>query len=171
MMRYQTTPCLSIQSNNPPGQEKSTLAPDHSCPGLFLYLYMQEKKQQDHWKWRYEMADAMAANMDMDRFGVKALYLIGSVKTGNAGPCSDIDFLAHCEEHSDRHELLRTWCDGWGLCLAEINKKRTCYKTSGSLVDLHIITDKDIKNKTSFAHMLESVSNTAKLLRKAARDE
>jgi len=139
--------------------------------GFFLSLYMEQTNQQDHWTWRDEMATAIAKAMEMDRFGVKALYLIGSVKTGNAGPCSDIDLLAHCDGHEGRQSLLRAWCEGWGLCLAELNKTKTCYETSGSLVDLHIITDKDIKNKTSFAHMLESVSNSAKLLKKAPQYE
>ncbi len=130
---------------------------------------MPDKNQQDHWKWRYEMAEAMAHDLDMSRYGVKALYLIGSVKTGNAGPCSDIDLLAYCDDDPGRHALLQAWCEGWGLCLSRVNKKNTRFETKGSLVDLHIITDNDIQKQTSFAHMLESVSNTAKLLRKAPR--
>ncbi len=112
----------------------------------------------------------MARAMDMRRFGVKALYLIGSVKTGNVGPCSDIDLLAHCVADSSRHEKLRLWCEGWGLCLSEINRDKTCLETPGSLVDLHIITDEDVRQKSSFAHMLDSFSNTARLLRKARED-
>lgn len=132
---------------------------------------MQGKEQERHWRWRQEMAEAMARTMDMRRFGVKALYLIGSVKTGNAGPCSDIDLLAHCSDDASLHEKLRIWCEGWGLCLSEINEEKTCMETPGSLVDLHIITDEDIRQKSSFAHMLESVSNTARLLGKATEDD
>lgn len=117
------------------------------------------------------MVQQMAERMDMSRFGVKALYLIGSVKTGNVGPCSDIDLLAHCDDDSARQELLRGWCEGWGHCLSAMNEDKTGYKTPGSLVDLHIITDNDIDQGTSFAHMLESVSNSAKLLRKIPANE
>ncbi|TVR43152.1 MAG: hypothetical protein EA394_01900 [Bacteroidia bacterium] len=128
-------------------------------------------QSQEHWKWRFDMVQAMVLTLDMDRFGVKALYLIGSVKTGNPGPCSDIDLLAHCENDPGKQALLKTWFEGWGLCLTEINNKNTCFETKGSMVDLHIITDHDIKNKTSFATMLDSVSNSAKLLKKASAHE
>ncbi len=125
----------------------------------------------DHWQWRYDMAQAMANALDTEAFGVKALYLIGSVKTGEVGPCSDIDLLAHCIDDREKHKLLRTWCEGWGLALAAMNECRTGYDTKGSIVDLHIITDEDIKQKDSFAVMLTSVDNKPRLLRKHPDDE
>ncbi len=137
---------------------------------LLLNLCMANKVQ-DHWTWRYEMAQAIARQIDMERFGVKAIYLIGSVKTGNPGPCSDIDLLAHCDDHTEKHQLLRSWCEGWGLCLAYINNCKTGYDSKGSLIDLHIITDNDIKRKTSFAVMPDSYNNSAKLLRKSSSNE
>ncbi|MDR4988711.1 MAG: nucleotidyltransferase domain-containing protein [Bacteroidales bacterium] len=131
---------------------------------------MMKEHEKDHWKWRYDMAQTMAAKLDMERLGVKALYLIGSVKTGEAGPCSDIDLLAHCTDDSEKHEMLKAYCEGWGHCLAEFNECKTTFRTSGSLVDLHIITDKDIQKKTSFAVMLDSVDNSARLLKKCPGD-
>ncbi len=122
---------------------------------------------KSHWEWRFEMAQKLADSLDMKAFGVQALYLIGSVKTGEAGPCSDIDLLAHCTDDPDKQNLLRAWAAGWGECLTVLNQCRTNYDTKGSLVDLHIITDDDIKQKTSFAVMLESVNNSARLLKKA----
>ncbi len=122
--------------------------------------------EQSHWEWRFEMAQKLADSLDMKAFGVKALYLIGSVKTGEAGPCSDIDLLAHCADDPNKQNLLRAWAKGWGACLTVINQCRTKYEIKGSLVDLHIITDEDIKQKTSFAVMLESVNNSARLLKK-----
>lgn len=127
---------------------------------------MQNKNKNTHWEWRYEMAQAIAGKIDMLRYGIKALYLIGSVKTGEAGPCSDIDLLAHCVDDKHKHDLLHAWCDGYGQCLSDINECKTDYETHGSLLDLHIITDKDIENKTSFAVMIESVTNSARLLKK-----
>ncbi len=124
-----------------------------------------------HWQWRYEMAETIAGKLDMAAFGVKALYLIGSVKTGEAGPCSDIDLLAHCINDAKKHDLLRAWCDGYGQCLSALNECKTDYKTKGSLIDLHIITDKDIEEKTSFAVMIESVTNSARLLKKNSKHE
>ncbi len=117
------------------------------------------------------MAQAMADALDMDAFGVKAIYLIGSVKTGDVGPCSDIDLLAHCSSDKSKQALLCAWCEGWGLALSIENARKTGYETKGSLVDLHIITDADIEQKDSFAVMLESVDNKPRLLRKQADDE
>ncbi len=127
-------------------------------------------KQQEHWAWRQHMVQELSGALDMERCGVKALYLIGSVKSGNVGPCSDIDLLAHCEDDPEKLERLQCWCEGWGLALSVVNATKTGFATSGSLIDLHIITDKDIEQGSSFAHMLESVSNTAKLLRKRSAD-
>ncbi len=117
------------------------------------------------------MAQALAESLDLPRYGVKALYLIGSVKTGEAGPCSDIDLLAHCDDDPRKHALLEAWCEGWGLSLAALNECKTKFETKGSLVDLHIITDSDIEKRDSFAVMLDSVSNSARLLKKTSNNE
>ncbi|MFO7873994.1 MAG: hypothetical protein R6U62_05895 [Bacteroidales bacterium] len=127
---------------------------------------MVHDEKQQHWQWRYDMAQRMAEALPMPDYGVKALYLIGSVKTGHVGPCSDIDLLAYCSGDAIKHKLLSAWCEGWGLCLAAIHYQKTGYKIRGSLVDLHIITDEDIKQKSSFAAMLDSLDNRPKLLRK-----
>ncbi len=127
--------------------------------------------KDDHWRWREEMAVLMADTLDMERFGVKAVYLIGSTKTGQAGPGSDIDLLVHCIDEEHKKEKIRIYFEGWGLCLSELNFQKTGAKTPGSLVDLHLITDRDIEKKTSFAVMLDSHTNSAKLLRKAGQHE
>lgn len=132
---------------------------------------LAEKGKNIHWQWRFEMAQAMAESLDLTCYGVKALYLIGSVKTGEAGPCSDIDLLAHCVDDVKKHALLMAWCEGWGLSLAVLNECKTEFETKGSLVDLHIITDSDIEKKSSFAVMLDSVNNSARLLKKASNNE
>lgn len=127
---------------------------------------MTRDDQQSHWRWRNDVIEAIARRMDMARFGIKALYLIGSVKTGQAGPCSDIDLLAHCTDDKDKQELLAAWCDGSGHGLSVINEAKTGFLVKDSLIDLHIITDADIENGSPFAAMLESVDNPARLLRK-----
>lgn len=132
---------------------------------------MTDKGINTHWQWRFDMAQAIADSLDLERYGVKALYLIGSVKTGEAGPCSDIDLLAHCIDDPGKHALLKAWCEGWGLSLAVLNECKTKFETQGSLVDLHVITDKDIKKRSSFAAMLDSVNNSARLLKKTRDNE
>ncbi len=115
--------------------------------------------------WRMEMAENVAENLNPETFGVKALYVIGSTKTGHTGPASDIDLLAHCTKDEKKQELFKSWIDGWGKCLSIVHKEMTGVDIPDSMIDLHIITDDDIKQKTSFAVMLTSVSNSAQLLK------
>lgn len=114
-----------------------------------------------HWIWRNKMVETIAEKMDFERFDVKGLYLIGSTKEANAGPASDIDLLVHTGADKERIKELKAWIEGWSLCLSEMNYLKTGYKTKG-LIDLHLITDEDIKNKTSFAVMIGNHTSGAK---------
>jgi len=119
-----------------------------------------------HWKWRTRMAERISELMDCQRLGVKAIYLIGSTKNATAGPASDIDLLIHHQCEAQQLKCLQAWINGWSLCLAEENFQRTGYQTDG-LIDLHLITDKDIEEAGSFAVMIGAVTDPARLLRKA----
>ncbi|HOQ24908.1 MAG TPA: PEP/pyruvate-binding domain-containing protein [Bacillota bacterium] len=118
----------------------------------------------DFWRWRYHMAERIAAELDPNYFGVKAMYLFGSTANATAGPGSDIDLLIHCQgDEKQRQELLQ-WLDGWSLCLAEINFLKTGYSCKG-LLDVHLISDEDIANKTSFAVKIGAVTDPAQPLK------
>jgi len=122
-------------------------------------------ESDEHWKWRYHVSEKIAKMIEMDRFGVEAIYIIGSTKSGKAGPASDIDLLVHFRGSPGQQKELAAWMEGWGLGLSELNFLKTGYVTTGSLIDFHIITDEDILNKTSYAAMIGSVDNSARLLR------
>ncbi len=119
----------------------------------------------EHWKWRNNMVEIMAKKLDFARFGVKGLYLIGSVKNATAGPASDIDLLIHIEDDESKMELLKVWFEGWSYSAAEANYLRTGYTCESGLIDLHLITDQDIKEKSSYAVMLDSQYNRARPIR------
>lgn len=118
-----------------------------------------------HWKWRSRFAQIIADKIDFERFGVKAVYLMGSVKNASSGPGSDIDLLIHCSEDESLNKELSLWIEGWGYSLAEFNRKATGYRSELSMIDLHIITDEDIKNKDSYAIKINAHTDKAKLLR------
>ncbi len=122
-----------------------------------------------HWIWRREMVSKIAERLDMAKHGVKAMYLIGSVKNACCGPASDIDILIHFDGDERRKELLKAWFEGWSFSLSEMNFARTGYKTDG-LIDLHIVTDKDIAGKDSFASMIGAVTDRAKLIKACKND-
>jgi len=125
--------------------------------------YVQKLSSENYWKWRKNVAEKIALKINPEEYGIKAVYLIGSVKNATAGPGSDIDLLIHHQGNKKQLQKLKLWLDGWSKCLAEINKQRTGYKCDG-LLDLHFITDQDIKNKTSFATKINAITDPARPL-------
>ncbi len=112
-------------------------------------------KPPDHWSWRMKKVYEIAEELDAEVYGVKSLYLVGSTKTGEAGPASDIDLIVHFSGNEEQKDRLLAWFEERGKKLASENKKRTGIETD-DLLDVHIITDKDIENKTSWATHLTS---------------
>lgn len=125
---------------------------------------LEEKRSDDHWKWRLRMSEKIASEIDTERFGVIACYVFGSTKNATAGPGSDIDMLIHFRGSDEQRKELETWLQGWGKCLAEMNYLKTGYELS-TLLDVHIITDKDIENKTSYAVKIGAVTDSARELK------
>ncbi len=115
------------------------------------------------WRWRARMAECIAAHLDAERFGLKAVYLIGSTKNATAGPASDIDLLVHFGGNDEQRRALLQWCEGWSEALAEVNYLRTGYRTDG-LLDVHIITDGDIAKRSSYAVKIGAVTDAAREL-------
>ncbi len=127
-----------------------TLPASHAHPG----------GREQYWRWRLRMAERLAAEIDPRRFGVRAVYLIGSTKNASAGPSSDIDLLIHVgHDQRQRHDL-EVWLKGWSLCLGEMNYLRTGYQTR-ELLDVHFVTDEDISARTSFAAKIGAVTDAA----------
>jgi pyruvate,water dikinase len=115
---------------------------------------------ESYWRWRLQMAEKIAAEIDSERFAVKAVYIIGSTKNASAGPSSDIDLLIHFQGNDQQRRELETWLEGWSLCLGEINYLRTGY-VNPDLLDVHIITDEDLEKQTSFAAKIGAITDPA----------
>jgi predicted nucleotidyltransferase len=122
-----------------------------------------EKSSEDHWRWRFRMAQRIAAQLDPAQFGVKAFYLFGSTKNATAGPGSDIDVMLHVTGTDEQRVQLLVWLDGWSQCLSEMNFLRTGYRTKG-LLDVHLITDKDIQERSSYAVKIDAITDAARKL-------
>ncbi len=121
-------------------------------------------KNRPDWQWRYKMAEKICNRLDFEKFGVKGFYIFGSTKNATAGPASDIDIIIHFRGNQKQEILLLMWLDGWSQALAEINKQKTRYDTEG-LLDVHLVTDEDINNKTSFAVKIGAISDAARPLK------
>ena len=94
---------------------------------------------------------------------MEAFYLIGSTKNATAGPSSGIDLLLHFTGTEEQRRELRLWLEGWSRCLAEINFLRTGYRCEG-LLDVHIITGKDITERSSYAEKIGAITDPAREL-------
>lgn len=121
------------------------------------------RRNENHWAWRLRMAEQIAEQLDAARFGVEGLYVFGSTKNATAGPKSDIDLLIHFKGTKEQQKTLELWLEGWSLCLDEMNRLRTGYKTDG-ILDLHFVTDADIANKTSYAVKIGAMTDAARPL-------
>lgn len=116
--------------------------------------------KEEYWLWRKHMAERIAAYLDPQRFGVVAMYLFGSTKNATAGPKSDIDILIHFRGTQQQRLDLTIWLEGWSKALAEINHLKTGHYNEG-LLDVHIITDRDIERRSSYAVKINAVTDSA----------
>ena len=112
-------------------------------------------KSPDHWSWRMQKVEEIAEKLDSEVYGIESLYLIGSTKEGTAGPASDIDLLVHFKGTEEQKEKLIAWFNNYSRKIDEENQQRTGIKTSG-LLDVHIITDEEIRKKDSWATHITS---------------
>jgi predicted nucleotidyltransferase len=123
-----------------------------------------EINMADYWVWRFKMAEKIASEVDPERFGVKGIYLFGSTKNSTSGPGSDIDLIVHIDSAKCDKAILTHWFEGWGLALSEMNYLKTGYRAE-SLLDIHFITDEDVKNKSDYAQKIFSSSDNARQLK------
>jgi len=123
-----------------------------------------EYHQSDHWRWRMKMAEKIASGLDVNKFGVKNVYLFGSTKNAASGPGSDIDLIVHIDKAKCNTSELDMWFNGWSLALSEVNYLRTGVKCAG-LLDIHYVDDNEVKNKTGFAAKIGAVTDAARQLK------
>lgn len=100
----------------------------------------------EHWRWRQRFAERIAATIDPARFGVKAVYLYGSTKSGDAGVGSDIDLIVEFEGDAQQESDLRFWLEGWSLCLAEVSFQLYGLPSHG-LLDAKIMNTARVENE------------------------
>lgn len=144
----------------PYSQQAHTPAHQPSFNANIAPRYTPKPSSDTFWKWRYYMAERLAEHLDFERYGVKGVYLIGSTNHGTAGPGSDIDLLIHVQGSEQQRLELEQWLKGWSQSLAEANYLKTGYRSEG-LLDVHYITDQDIKEKTSFAIKIGAITDPA----------
>ena len=137
--------------------------PQESPEGGNIFSVSVERQPDTNWRWRFKMAEEIAKKLSPERFGVKAFYLIGSTKNATATSASDINILVHVIGNEKQRAELKAWLDGWSACLAKMNYLRTGYRTD-SILDVHLITDKQIAEGNSYATKIGAITDAAKRL-------
>jgi hypothetical protein len=116
-----------------------------------------------HSAWRAAMLRRLADEIDPERFGVRAVYVFGSTRSGTAGPRSNINLLIHLERGHPGKRELEVWLEGWSQSLDEMNYLRTGHRSKG-LLDVHFVNDDDFRLKTTYARKVRE-AGAAKPLR------
>ncbi len=114
-------------------------------------------------QWRLRMVEALAESMDPKRFGVKGMYLFGTVFNETAGPNSDIDLLVRFDGTNRQRDDLELWLEGWNLCLSQINYNKSGYKLD-RILDAYIMTDDLINEQQYYKDMIDPSKKNSKEL-------
>ncbi|MFA7626414.1 MAG: PEP/pyruvate-binding domain-containing protein [Candidatus Kapaibacterium sp.] len=114
-------------------------------------------------QWRKRMAESIALKLDGERFGVKAVYLFGTVFLETAGPNSDIDLLVHFEGSDTQKKELDIWFEGWNHCLSQINYNRSGYFIE-KFLDITYISEKEFRERKYYVDLMDSANHLSKKL-------
>lgn len=125
---------------------------------------MRPAGAEDHWGWRMNMAERIAEQVEVDRFGVRGMWVYGSTKNATAGPESDLDLLVHFEGDEGQRRELTAWLDGWSRALTEVNFLRTGRRVEG-ILDVRLVTAEDIDQRRGRAAKVHAVTDTARELK------
>lgn len=90
-----------------------------------------------HWIWRQRFAEALADNIDVERFGVSRVYLGGSTARGDAQNGSDIDLYFCIHGSEQQKQELSVWIEGWSLCLAQVALQQTGESFPNGILNVH----------------------------------
>jgi len=133
---------------------------DAARPASDTRVQPRPQPVDDHSRWRMRMAERIAEHLDGGYYGVAAFYVFGSARNGTAGPGSDLNLLIHFRGSAEQRDRLLGWLDGWSRCLAEVNYLRTGNRREG-LLDVHLVTDEDIRKRSQFAEKIGAVTDAA----------
>lgn len=125
---------------------------------------LNDKLNDEPLQWRKRMVESILEHLDPKRFGIKDLYLYGTVYDETAGPKSDIDFVCIFDGTTEQRREFELWIEGWNLALSKINYNKTGYKLD-NFIDVNILTQTELNNQKYFAELIAKTNNRAKRLR------
>ena len=154
---------LRIGMNADDNRAMAYFAQPEERPTECTALHVKPKTGSNAWLWRIQMTERMAANLNAERFGIKALYIVGSTKNATADNDSDIDLLVHFNGTEEQKTKLLHWFEGWSYCMGELNNMYTGAKRT-QLLDVHLLTDEDIAAGAPYAQKINASTDAARPL-------
>jgi hypothetical protein len=139
----------------PPGHEGEPFLADerHLLEAIAARLgeFLEWKQQElggepigaraEHWRWRQRFAEALAATVDRERFGIERIYLTGSTESGSAGPASDIDLIIVSKGGPAERRALELWLEGYSACLGQVAHQLTGVGVAAGMLDVRFADD------------------------------
>lgn len=134
---------------------------------MFLSLPLQEKERKEqpesHWEWRLRMAHELCRFAPFQPLQIVSVYVAGSTKNATAGPASDIDLII--VHRAPDTTAIEAYMKGWSHSLAVWNEVRTGIPQPDGLLDVHLLHEHELDSGSSWATMLRSSENSARLLK------
>ncbi len=118
---------------------------------------------QEPWELRMEIAERIAAYIKKGQYGLKSIYLFGTVFHKNASAGSDIDLLVHYDGQQQNLEKLKIWFEAWNYSLNEMIFNQTGLRLE-RFIDVIYITDDDLIENDYFANLIDPNSQNSKKL-------
>lgn len=100
-------------------------------------------KIEEPWEIRWKFVEKLVGKISPMKFGVKGIYLYGTVFTKIASDTSDVDILVHYDGDPRHKELMDAWFEPWNIMLQEIIYINTGFLRPKPL-DVHYITDAEL---------------------------
>lgn len=153
---------LRVLMNGDADEALGMLAPPARAGSPFAPA-VAEAAAEEPWRWRQRLAERLAARLDAERFGVRAVYLFGSTQRATATAASDVDLLFHVDGDPGRRAALEAWLEGWRQALAETGPQRAGGDRVG-LVHAHFVTDEEVAAGTGYAARIGAPGDPARPL-------
>jgi len=124
-----------------------------------------ESAKNTHIDARYKILKDAVGTANFKDLGMYSIYLIGSVKNYESGVSSDIDLIVYYDGEPLSMEKIKLWFKAWSESVIKSGRYHNEIENMEHLFDLHFITKTDIEQGSSYAVMIKSFSNSARLIK------
>lgn len=133
---------LRILANGDKNLAVAFFTDSHTSP---LYILTTDYNKQsveieEPWEKRLKFVQKMLDALNFVKYGVKGIYLFGTVYHRTAKESSDVDLLVHYDGNPENLIRLKAWFDPWNYLLQEIIFNTTGFRLKKAL-DIYYITD------------------------------